>query len=409
MPIDNSAVPDWILNRKRGATPDNKFGVFSIPDEVSQPVRAEDYTVNPIERRQVGALPPGAIGSMARGTAGPPYTAPALAAPKETGSEPTPVAAVAAPSNQLSWDTPVPKGATNINTTGGVGSYSMKGANGDMVHNFVFQPPENKVSTGNINASKAVATYDKARGVFTTTMPTASGANGAVAEGSPAAQGAGALTTGAAANNYMLGGRGANATAFLDTLKQQYADKLSKYNPFGGPGVPGHAELADMAKTISTLEAATQNANVATMGHEVQAANVKSEDAYRKGLISHYEQMNGIEQGKLGVELAKLGLEKQKVDDLLKTPKHLSIVLALASDPITDELGNQTGKTVLNREKLPWAYEAAQALLNNKPLPAAAPGKTPTKADYEKFAKDNGNDKTKIRDAMTKAGFTIPK
>ena len=313
------------------------------------------------------------------------------------------------PANTNSWETPVPKDATDIHATGGLISYRTQGANGEGGLNFIFQPPET-IPSNQIDSTRAKAVYDRVRGVFTTTMPMVNGANGAMSGGQPMGEGIGAVPSKVIDNNYMIGAHPRTGTEWLDNLKQQYADKLAKYNPLGGPGVPGHEELADMAKTISTLEAATNQTNVTAMGHEVAREHYKNEADYQKGVLQHYSDMYGIEKGKLGVELGKLELSKEAQADLMKNPKYLDLALKMSQEQSIDPDTQQKVNTV-NFNTLPKAMEAAKMFYEGKTVPPGffGSGKNPTPADYAKFAKDSGGDKAKAREAMIKAGFSIPK
>jgi hypothetical protein len=223
-------------------------------------------------------------------------------------------------------DRSIPIGATNINMTGGVKSYTTKGVDGGNVNNFVFEPAPGEE-----------------KGVYGRTVENTSWKE---------AQSAGDLSTGSAAENYMLGNRGVSGPdAFIQSLRDQ--------------GV-STKKIERLSRALSSLQAAqTGQTNAIT-----QAKGVEQTGAYQQGMLANLEKEHGIKTGDLAIKLGELNLKKKAQEELLNNPKYLDLALKMSTEQTVNDMGDKT--TNINFKKLPWAIEQAKNFHAGTPMKAYA-------------------------------------
>jgi hypothetical protein len=248
--------------------------------------------------------------------------------------------------NGIQWETKIPEGASDVNTTGGIGSYNIKDADGNTVtHHFVFQPPAGI----NFKQGSAVASYDKDK------------------------------------NSFVVNAQPQEKPSPI--TPEQIQQKLFEGIRDGTLNVGG-------INAIGGILAGLQNASANTL-------NASTNAQFQKGMLGVHQRHAAVEEGQLLVN-------EQKAEELRKDlgAGAYAAALKLASDG-TDEMGNPVYNqdrfiAAINMLKPMQVTGQPITAPQKKPLTADA-----LRGLRTEMGKD-GNDQKKVMAEARKRGFLIP-
>ena len=339
------------------------------------------------------------------------------------------------------YENPVPGNAWNIGVipgTNGVGGYStgVAGPIPSNVHHFLVNADANIPP----NATKEMV-YDPRKKAFVTTITTPAMAAPAMPATPPAptgvhtapAQGVGGppfheplgittgtrggpentdvanaanvgdLTTGAAANNYMLGGRGVGNGDPADRAMQimeQIRQRTGGFDPKGN----GRWSPATMATVIPHIMQAFTGEK-----------HVDLENLTRRALITEAVARTGLEQNRVGLEaqrveaeLARYRIDQKKLEE---NPAWLqrAIEMSMVNKPFTDPLTGETKyQKEFDRTKFNQAAKDAMAMQKGQPIEEVKTKLKPlTQTDIGEAKKKFGSDAAKAKQWLKEQGFDV--